>query len=1085
MLRKIAWLLLVGITVASGTFRASAQEFGKNKVQYKSFNWYYLQSPHFDVYYYDDEKELADFVAQYSEQAYERIKKDLRHDIRKRIPVIIYKSHNDFQQTNVILELLEEGVGGFTEFFKNRVVMPHNGSYEDYRHTLHHEVTHAIMMDMLYGGVVESLIRRQYFFMPPLWIVEGLAEYESLVWDKNSDMFMRDATISGYLYPLHAVYGYMNYKQGQSVVRYIAERYGGEKLGEIISKARLHRDMEKALKSSIGMGIKELDEEWSKKQRMQYWPEIARRQEAKEFSRQLTDHTKDGSSYNMKPAFSPQGNRLAFFSNRSDYTDIYLLSAIDGQILDRLVKGERSGGLESLAFYRSSISWSPDGEHIVFVAKSGGGDALYLLQVDKKKIVRKYQLPLDLLASPHWSPLGDRIVFTGLKNSRADLYLLEYETGKLTRLTEDPYDDVEPVWSPDGRCIAFTSDRPIENVENPDSSFTYGDYNLFILDLSGGAISPVVVAEGQQRSPCWSPQGDRLCYTSDENGISNLYIVDLETQQRYPITDVLGGCFTPSWSGDGKRLAFAYFQKGGWDLYVMKDPLERPVLEGPLAPTPFVAQQNGQATFLAATPGGSMMSYEPAQPEIQQAAADTAGVESSTMNATMTDTAGVVSSATNATITDTTRDEAAADSGDVVISSAGLSADDPLGGAADSSLVPVVLNEFLEDSLLATIAEESTAVALPDTTPVTLGPRKYRIRFTPDILSGAMGYDTYYGFQGESVLAISDLLGNHRFYLYTSLFYSLSESDFQLAYYYLPRRIDYGIGVFHLKNYFIDQYSRLFSDRLYGGYGSLSRPFNKFNRVDLAFQAVTIDRYYYDPPYDDDITRLFQVSSSLVHDTVLWGNTGPVNGSRWKLSAEYAPRISDSAQSYSRLMLDYRRYIDYRKKYNFVYRMAAGASYGRDAPQFYLGGTSNWLDAQFYQGDQYYTVNDIYFVDRITPLRGFDYNELQGSRFGLVNLEFRYPFIDYLIVHWPLRFGISGVNGALFLDAAAAWDETESFKGGTSKGGSHLRDLKTGFGFGTRANLGIFVLRFDAAWKTDFQDISAKPKTYFSLGAEF
>ena len=260
---------------------------------------------------------------------------------------------------------------------------------------------------------------------------------------------------------------------------------------------------------------------------------------------------------------------------------------------------------------------------------------------------------------------------------------------------------------------------------------------------------------------------------------------------------------------------------------------------------------------------------------------------------------------------------------------------------------------------------------------------------------------------------------------------------------------------------------------------------SKFNRVDLAFQAVTIDRYYYDPPYDDDITRLFQMSSSLVHDTVLWGNTGPVNGSRWKLSAEHAPRITDSAQTYSRWIVDYRRYIDYRKKYNFVYRLAAGASLGRDAPQFYLGGTSNWLDAQFYQGDQYYTVEDIYFVDRITPLRGFNYNELQGSRFGLINLEFRYPFIDYLIVHWPLRFGISGVNGALFVDAAAAWDETKAFKGGTTKGGSHLRDLKTGFGFGTRANLGIFVLRFDTAWKTNFQDISAKPKTYFSLGAEF
>ena len=231
--RKTAWLLGFVLIMALWPDLSTAQEFGKNKVQYKSFDWYYLQAPHFDVYYYEGQEDLAYFVAQYSEDVYRLVKRDLRHEIRKRIPIILYRSHNDFQQTNVILELLSEGVGGFTEFFKNRVVLPYTGSHEEYRHVLHHEVTHAIMMDMLYGGGMESLVRGQYFFVPPLWFVEGLAEYQSLDWDKNSDMFMRDATINGYLYPLNAVGGYMNYKQGQAVVRYIANRYGGEKLGEI------------------------------------------------------------------------------------------------------------------------------------------------------------------------------------------------------------------------------------------------------------------------------------------------------------------------------------------------------------------------------------------------------------------------------------------------------------------------------------------------------------------------------------------------------------------------------------------------------------------------------------------------------------------------------------------------------------------------------------------------------------------------------------------------------------------------------------------------------------------------------------
>jgi Tol biopolymer transport system component len=1075
--RKMIGSLGIAVIMALWFHPCTAQEFGKNKVQYKSFDWYYLQAPHFDVYYYEGQEDLAYFVAQYSEDAYNQVKKDLRHEIRKRIPIILYRSHNDFQQTNVILELLSEGVGGFTEFFKNRVVLPYTGSQEEYRHVLHHEVTHAIMMDMLYGGGMESLVRGQYFFVPPLWFVEGLAEYQSLDWDKNSDMFMRDATITGYLYPLNAVGGYMNYKQGQSVVRYIAHRYGGEKLGEILSKARLHRNMEKGLKSAIGMSIEELDEEWSKIQRMQYWPEIASRQDAAEIARQLTDHTKDGSGFNLKPTFSPAGNQLAYFSNRSDYTDIYLLSAIDGEVIDRLVKGERSGGLESLAFFRSSIGWAPDGSRIAFVAKSGGGDALYLLRVKDKKILKKYQFPLDLLSSPSWSPQGERIVFTGLKDGFADLYDVDLRTGKLTRLTSDRYDDAEPVWSPDGGSIAFSSDRPAHEVGSPhpdaDSGYVYGDYNIFTLDLESGEIQPVIVAAGQQKSPTWSPQGDRLCYCSDENGISNLYIYRFGDQAASPLTDVIGGCFTPSWAADGKRLAFAYFQKGGWDVFVIKDPLEKLLETTTLAATPFVLQETME-TEPVTVAGDSAAVGTPRPDLVGDADLDRppAGVTEPVVAAT--DGPGTNAPAPG---------EGSESGSDFVTGPDSAVHQDSAAAHLGTDLLG--LEKLPVDSLFVRIPDDSAYVAVPDTTPLTLRPHKYKIKFTPDVLSGTMGYDTYYGFQGQSVLAISDLLGNHRFYLLTSLFYSLSESDFQLAYYYLPRRIDYGLGFFHLKNYFIDNYSRLFSDRLYGGYVTFSRPFNKFDRFDVALQALTIDRYYYDPPFEDSITRLYQVTGSLVHDTVLWGNTGPVNGSRWKLTAEHAPRVSDSALSYTRFRADYRRYIDYRKKYNFVFRLTGGGATGDNAPQFYLGGTSNWVDANFFQGDQYYSVEDIYFANRITPLRGYNYNELQGSKFGLLNLEFRYPFIDYLIVHWPLRFGISQVNGALFFDMGSAWDTMRSFKGGSTKDGAHLEDLKTGFGFGMRANLGIFVLRFDTAWKTDFNEVSAKPKTYYSLGAEF
>src|SRR3972149_8994734 len=108
--------------------------FGKNKVQYRDFEWSYIQTENFDIYYYPGGYELAKFAAEVLENAYLQVVDELRYQLKKRAPIIVYQSPNEFQQTNIISDLIEENVGGFTEAFINRVVVPYNGSFEDFRH---------------------------------------------------------------------------------------------------------------------------------------------------------------------------------------------------------------------------------------------------------------------------------------------------------------------------------------------------------------------------------------------------------------------------------------------------------------------------------------------------------------------------------------------------------------------------------------------------------------------------------------------------------------------------------------------------------------------------------------------------------------------------------------------------------------------------------------------------------------------------------------------------------------------------------------------------------------------------------------
>ena len=241
---------------------SDAQYFGKNKIQYEKFNWRFIQSKHFDVYFYDGGYDIARFTAEIAESAYVKVKSDFAYELSDRVIIIIYNSHNHFQQTNVTYSYLEEGIGGFTELFKNRVVVPYEGSYEQFRHVIHHELVHAVMNDMLYGGSIQSLVSGSVTQVP-LWFAEGLAEYCSQRWNTQLDMVVRDATLTGYLPPIEWL-DYFPYQGGASVFRYIAQKYGTQKIGEIMHKVKGSFSFESAFRSALGIDFKELTEEWQR-----------------------------------------------------------------------------------------------------------------------------------------------------------------------------------------------------------------------------------------------------------------------------------------------------------------------------------------------------------------------------------------------------------------------------------------------------------------------------------------------------------------------------------------------------------------------------------------------------------------------------------------------------------------------------------------------------------------------------------------------------------------------------------------------------------------------------------------------------
>jgi hypothetical protein len=193
------WCVAVLAAAAVSPSHVSAQYFGRNKVQYRSFDFEVIKTEHFDVYYYPVERQAAVDAARMVERSYGRLSRLLQHEFRERKPLIVYASHTDFQQTNALSSFIDESTGGVTEALKSRMIMPFTGSYAEFDHVMTHELVHAFQYDVIFRrGVMTDA--SPFGARLPLWFMEGMAEYLSIgVIDPHTQSWLRDATLSGYL----------------------------------------------------------------------------------------------------------------------------------------------------------------------------------------------------------------------------------------------------------------------------------------------------------------------------------------------------------------------------------------------------------------------------------------------------------------------------------------------------------------------------------------------------------------------------------------------------------------------------------------------------------------------------------------------------------------------------------------------------------------------------------------------------------------------------------------------------------------------------------------------------------------------
>jgi len=591
--------VIFAFLVVSSFFTArSAFAFGQNKIVYDKFNWNIYHSTHFDVYFYDQEKDALQKVVNVAESAYDDLSRKLNYQISKKIPLLYYHTHSAFEQTNVDLNFIPEGVGAFAEPTRNRMVIPIDTSDEKLLQLVQHELTHIFEYELLFQGKLGKSVTAN----PPTWFMEGLASFMGNDEDSKDRMVLRDAVVTDQIPPItHAQGGgYFAYRFGHAVFKYMQEKYGWEGLRDFLYEYRntLGNSVDRALKRALDVTPDEFDSRFRTWLRKQYLPALVAKGEPQEYGDPFKLNV-GVPAEEMSPVPSPSGDLLAGISDYKEDADVVLFNIPERKLMRNLTSGYTSKYEYAIVQMMTTgpvmgrdLAFAPSGDQIALFVKKERGRNLLLINAITGHLDRSIRMKQEQQLSPAYSPDGKKIAFAAYLGTQPDIFEYDLASGSITNLTNDHFFDGAPVYSPDGKWLVYSSVMPNGyskliklNLANPKERYqvTSGDWNdidawfspdgkriFYASDKQTGRNIETAADILQAAEDKAKPKEETRPVDPTNYAAYNIYSLNLETGDVLQYTDVVGGCFTPvvfTGQGNKERLVFASYYKRRWQLY--------------------------------------------------------------------------------------------------------------------------------------------------------------------------------------------------------------------------------------------------------------------------------------------------------------------------------------------------------------------------------------------------------------------------------------------------------------------------------------------------------------------------------------
>jgi hypothetical protein len=533
--------------------------FGQGVPEATPRGWRAQNTPYVRLFFLEGTEPLAATTLGLVAEAAEDISKRLDVAFTEPPTWLLFPSFRSLVRSNVPGDDVSEGLRSWTPLLRHRTVIVFEGVESRLRTDVRHAVTHAIQAQTLHPSAFRQTVAGGFLSHPPDWFLEGMALYFAGTPEAQDEIILRGASLDNRLLTLEELHDFnrvddlpLAYMEGFSAVSYLVETHGEAILGELLKALAQGRRMDDALEATLDLDVKTLNKQWQRAVKKRYWP-LVRMKASPESVATVLDPDRLGDVSDL--AWTPSGEVLACVVQTFRRDELRLISAKDGSTL-RVVATFGTNTAESLERRGRAISWSPDGDSIVYIAYDGRRTRLTVIDVITGKRTKRLDIPFEEAFSPTYFPDGKRVLFVGVAQDRADLYAADLDTGRITQITDDDAFDAEPSVHPSGERVLYVSERGAA-MRLVERDLLTGEYQL-VFDGAPGV-----------RMPSWNRAGDSFVFTADWNGTRDVYSATEDGSGVARITNLLVGAETPSVSPDGKRLVFSAQRRSRESAFVL------------------------------------------------------------------------------------------------------------------------------------------------------------------------------------------------------------------------------------------------------------------------------------------------------------------------------------------------------------------------------------------------------------------------------------------------------------------------------------------------------------------------------------